>query len=101
MNRWGHGHSIGTGVLLALLVSGHLLEVVTVVFLVGLLVGRAWGGLGGLLHRLGRPSRLERERWLEVRARRRSWLERTRGLRAERDKAERAAYWRGVGDGSK
>ena len=98
MRRWTHGHSTGAGMILALALSGHLLWFVTAAFAAGLAVGLGWASLRRGLARVGR---LERERWLEVRARRRHHLERSRGLRDQVDRRAREAYWRGVGDGSR
>ena len=105
MKRWTHGHSAGTGFLLALsLLGGHYLWGLTAALLVGFALGRGWGAVGSGLHRLGGLSaerlRLERERWLEVRARRRRQLEASRSLRADRERIEREAYRRGVVDGA-
>lgn len=48
--RWSHGHSMGAGGLLALaFVSGHLLWSLTAVFVLGLVLGRLWGSLGGMV----------------------------------------------------
>ena len=52
MSRWHHGHSIGTGVLLALALSHtHMLWFLSAAFLGGLALGRGWGALAHLFRR--------------------------------------------------
>jgi len=52
MMRFGHGHSVVLGALLAVaLLHGHYLWSLTAAFVVGVAVGRAWGLLGALLRR--------------------------------------------------
>lgn len=53
MIRWGHGHSTALGVILGVAVfGGHLIWGLTIVFALGVAVGRFWGALGHLLRRL-------------------------------------------------
>lgn len=40
--RYGHGHSIGVGVLLTLAMERHALLAVVLVFAAGVVAGRAW-----------------------------------------------------------
>ena len=55
MIRWGHGHSIGAGALLAAaLLHGNYLWTLSAVFVLGLALGRAWGFLAALLVRAAR-----------------------------------------------
>lgn len=49
MSRWGHGHSLGAGVLVALLAQRHAALILTVVFGLGLLTGRLWASWGTLV----------------------------------------------------
>lgn len=52
MSRWGHGHSIGIGLLLAVSFTHHLLWLLTLAFVLGVAVGRGWSALGRLMRSL-------------------------------------------------
>ncbi len=53
MRRFGHGHSLAIGVLLALALERHALLMVLVVFAAGVLVGRGWDRLRRLADAVG------------------------------------------------
>lgn len=103
MRRWSHLHSGATGGLVLALASGHLIWLLTITLAVGITIGASWRGLRKVTSHAGSIAiakiATERERAGEVRSRRRRNLERSRSLRSDRDKIERVAYWRGVGDG--
>lgn len=60
MTRWGHGHSVATGVLLMALASRHLALILCLVFAAGFVAGRCWQLVAlvetSLRRRLGRRA---------------------------------------------
>lgn len=52
--RWGHGHSIATGGLLVVLAQQHTVWILTVVFVAGIIAGRAWTTILRWSNRSGR-----------------------------------------------
>lgn len=99
MRRWSHAHSLGTGGVIALLLATHLVWMLTLVFVLGILIGRSWHGLGKATGTVGAfgsaQAQLATERWKEVRARRSAHVARRA---ASREALERA-YKLGVIEG--
>lgn len=59
MIRWGHGHSLGTGALLALaLLHGNYLWTLSAVLLAGVALGRGWWAVGRLMRSVADRLRL-------------------------------------------
>lgn len=99
MRKWTHLHSVGGGGIIALLLATHLIWVLTAVLLLGILIGRSWIGIklgarkaGGVVDA---QTRLQAERWKEVRSRRQAHVDKRR---ASREALERA-YKLGVIEG--
>jgi hypothetical protein len=104
MRKIGPLHYLGIGSIGGLYVAHNGLLLFGIGFSVGavtILVARAARRsavkVGGIVDA---RTRTEFERMKTVRAGRRLKIEKARELRADRDRRETAAYWRGVADGS-
>lgn len=65
MLKWSHGHSIATGGLIVLLAEKHEVWSFTMVFILGLLVGRMWRTILSLGNRVDELSVLRRRKETE------------------------------------
>ena len=98
MKRWGHSHSVVSGFVggLLLMANGWLiLAALLLCVLAGWWAHALRKQIGTSLHTAGA---LMRERVKTERSRRRLNLETARDRRADREKRETAAYWRGARD---
>ena len=48
MTHWHHAHSVFLGVLLGLMLDHHVFLLSALILVLGITIGRAWGGLIGL-----------------------------------------------------
>lgn len=98
--KWGHGHSMGVGAIVALLIATHFLWILTATLVVGILIGRSWHGLGKASGTVGQyavgQARLADERWKEVRARRKAHIDKRRASREALARAHRAGVIEGM-----
>lgn len=92
--RYGHGHSVGLGVLLTLALERHALLAVVLVFAAGVVAGRAWS----TWQRLGAAARrMHAERMVELRSR----VRYRRRAAAEQAREVKRAYIDGAIDGGR
>ena len=102
MKKFGPAHFLGIGVLAGVLAATHIWTLVLISFLIGLFARRIWDAGHHAAVKTGSlvQARIEteRERRREVRSRARKNTEKSRQMRAERDRAEEKAYYRGAAD---
>ena len=107
MKRWGHVHSAAAGLVGGLIVMQNgwlILAAVVLAAVAGWWAHALRGRIGGAVRTAGSivsaRAATELERGKRVRAARRRDLEQARDRRADREKRETEAYWKGVRDGT-